>query len=258
MAGERKPRRRKAVEAVEPALDGLELRPPGLNAVEQAAYRKLFDAIAERRLLPGVKLVEEDLAGILGVSRERVRRILLVLSQHEVVRLEPNRGATVARPTFAECRDAFEARSLIERHVVHTLSALGPARRRMVVSHLRRHIDGEDAAIARGDRVAEVRLSGEFHLKMAAFAGNRRLLGMLQDIVSQMSLALAAHTHAHDLDCSIGEHGALLDAIEAGEPKKAETLLAHHLAHMEAALLHGIHEGEDSLAAALGQRPVGD
>jgi DNA-binding GntR family transcriptional regulator len=253
MAEGRKPRaRRKVVAASEdPALAGLALRPPGLNGVEQEAFRKLFDAIAERRLLPGVKLVEEDLAGVLGVSRERIRRILLVLSQHDVVRLEPNRGATVARPTFAECRDGFEARLLIERHVVRTLVSLGPARRRMVVSHLRRHTLGEGAAIAARDRVAELRLSGEFHLKIAAFAGNRRLLRMLQDIVSQMSLALAAHTRASDLDCSIGEHAALLDAIEAGDHERADNLLAHHLEHMEAALLRGIHDGDDDLAAAL-------
>jgi DNA-binding GntR family transcriptional regulator len=250
-------RRRKAVTAVEdPALAGLALRPPGLTAVEQEAFRKLVEAIAERRLLPGVRLVEEDLAGIFGVSRERIRRILLVLSQHEVVRLEPNRGAYVARPTYAECRDSFEARLLIERHVVRALAILGPARRRMIISHLRRHSAEEERAIALGDRAAEIRLSGEFHLKMAAFAGNRRLLRTLQDIVSQMALALAAHTRAHDLDCSIGEHVALLDAIEAGEPDQADRLLSHHLAHMEAALLRGIHDGDDSLAAALGAPPA--
>lgn len=255
MTDEAKPKRRRkqAETAEDPALAGLGLKPPGLTAVEQEAFRKLIDAIAERRLLPGVRLVEEELAEIFGVSRERIRRILLVLSQHDIVRLEPNRGAYVARPTFAECRDSFEGRLLIERHVVKSLASIGPARRRMIVSHLRRHIAEEDKAIALGDRVAEIRLSGEFHLKMAAFAGNRRLLRMLQDIISQMSLALAAHTHAHDLDCSIGEHGALLDAIEAGEAERADALLAHHLEHMEAALLHGIHDEEDSLAAALGK-----
>lgn len=255
MTGEPKPKRSRkaaAAETVEdPALVGLALRPPGLTAVEQDAFRKLMDAIAERRLLPGVRLVEDELAGIFGVSRERIRRILLVLSQHDVVRLEPNRGAFVARPTYAECRDAFEGRLLIERHVVATLAGLGPARRRMIVSHLRRHLAAEDAAIAAGDRVAEIRLSGEFHLKMAAFAGNRRLLRMLQEIIPQMSLALAAHTHAHDLDCSIGEHAALLDAIDAGDAALADQLLARHLDHMEVALLHGIHD-EDGLAAALG------
>jgi DNA-binding GntR family transcriptional regulator len=253
-AGKPRRRRKEPETADDPALAGLALRPPGLNAVEQEAFRKLVDAIAERQLLPGVRLVEEDLAGIFGVSRERIRRILLVLTQHDVVRLEPNRGAYVARPSYAECRDAFESRLLIERHVVRTLAALGPARRKMIVSHLRRHTADEDRAIAAGDRVAEIRLSGEFHLKLAAFAGNRRLLRMLQDIISQMSLALAAHTHAHDLDCSIGEHAGLLDAIAAGEPERAVMLLALHLEHMEAALLHGINEGGDGLASALGGR----
>ena len=244
--------RRKASPAIveEPELVGLGLKPAGLTTVEQAAFQKLVSAIAERRLLPGVRLVEEELAEVFGVSRERIRRILLVLSQHDIIRLEPNRGAYVARPTYRECRDAFEGRRLIERHVVATLAALGPARRRMVAAHLRRHIEAESAAIAAGDRTAEVRLSGEFHLKMAAYAGNLRLARMLQDLIAQMSLATAAHTHPHDLDCSLGEHQALLDAILQGDAAEADRLLAAHLEHLEAALTHGLND-DGGLASIL-------
>jgi len=249
---EKKPTTPKRVPVVEePELSGLGLKPAGLAPVEQAAFQKLIAAIAERRLLPGVRLVEDELANIFGVSRERIRRILLVLSQHGIVRLEPNRGAYVARPTYKECRDAFEARRLVERHVVATLCALGPARRRMIVSHLRRHIEAEDAAIAAHDRATEIRISGEFHLKMAAYAGNQRLLWMLQDVITQMSLAMAAHTHGHDLDCSLGEHAGLLGAIGDGNADEADRLLTAHLEHMEEALMHGLQE-DRGLASVLG------
>jgi DNA-binding GntR family transcriptional regulator len=250
--GNEKKTRRKTPPAIveEPELTGLGLKPAGLTAIEQSAFQKLVGAIAERRLLPGVRLVEEELAEVFGVSRERIRRILLVLSQHDIIRLEPNRGAYVARPTYRECRDAFEGRRLIERHVVTSLARLGPARRRMIVSHLRRHIEAESAAIAAGDRTAEVRLSGEFHLKMAAYAGNLRLVRMLQDLIAQMSLAMAAHTHPHDLDCSLGEHSALLDAILTGDSAQADRLLVAHLDHMEAALTHGLN-ADGSLASVL-------
>lgn len=250
----RKPRRRsvagRKAPSDEPELIGLELRPAGLNKVERQAFAKLMDAIAERRLLPGVRLVEEDLAGIFGVSRERIRRILLVLSQHDIVRLEPNRGAFVARPSYRECRDAFESRRLIERHVVQTLASLGPARRRKIVENLRLHIENETAAVRADDRAAEIRLSGEFHLKMAAYAGNQRLVRILQDLIAQMSLAIVAHTHSHDLDCSIAEHGSLLDAILAGDGEAADGLLVAHLEHMETALAHGLQD-DGSLASVL-------
>lgn len=247
-------RSRKSAKSTAPSAEaelvGLELRPAGLNKVERQAFAKLMDAIAERRLLPGVRLVEEDLAGIFGVSRERIRRILLVLSQHDIVHLEPNRGAFVARPSHRECRDAFESRRLIERHVVQTLAGLGPARRRKIVENLRLHIESETAAIQADDRAAEIRLSGEFHLKMAAYAGNQRLVRILQDLIAQMSLAIVAHTHSHDLDCSIAEHGALLDAVLAGDGEGADRLLVAHLDHMEAALAHGL-QGDGTLASVL-------
>ena len=245
-----KRKRRAEAEADDPEFGDLTIKPAGLTAVEQKAFQKLLAAIAERRLLPGVRLVEEDLARVFDVSRERIRRILLVLSQHEIVRLEPNRGAYVARPSFQERRDAFEVRRLIERSVVASLAALGPARRRMIVAHLRRHVVAEDVVVAAGDRAAEIRLSGEFHLKMAAYAGNLRLLRVLQEVIAQMSLSLAAHTNRHDLDCSIGEHRELLDAILEGDAARADHLLRAHLEHMEDALAVGIND-DGSLMAAI-------
>jgi DNA-binding GntR family transcriptional regulator len=244
--------RKRIVVADEPEVNGIGLKPAGLTPVEQVTFQKLFAAIAERRLLPGVRLVEDELANVFAVTRERVRRILLVLSQHGIVRLEPNRGAYVARPTHKERRDAFEARRLVEQHVISVLCALSPSRRRVVARHLCRHIKAEAAAVAARDRVAQIRLSGEFHLKIAAYAGNQRLVWILQDVITQMSLAMAAHTHGPALECSLGEHVGLVAAIGNGDAREADRLLAAHLDHIEVALGHGLQDDGD-LAAVLGK-----
>lgn len=233
-----------------PELVGLTLKPAGLTVVEQEAFHKLMAAIAERRLSPGVRLVEEELADVFAISRERIRRVLLVLSQHGIVKLEPNRGASVARPSQAECRSIFEVRRVLERHVVWSLATLSPARRRMVVKHLRRHVEVESQSLAAKDRSAQVRLSGEFHLKLAAFHGNPKLLAALQDYVAQLSLSMAAHTTSHALDCSIAEHVSLLDSIDAGDPQRAASILDDHLDHIETALSEGLAD-DGSLASVL-------
>ena len=59
----------------------------------------LTKAIVEHRLQPGAKLAEQKLADHFGVSRTLVRQALLQLSQHQLIRLEPSRGAFVAAPT---------------------------------------------------------------------------------------------------------------------------------------------------------------
>lgn len=217
----------------ESGAKSIRMRPVGLNEVEAEAFGKLIDAIAERRLRPGLKLVEEELAEVFSISRERIRRILLVLSQHGVVQLEPNKGASVARLTAKERRDAFEFRRLIEQHVAAYLAQLEPKARKEAVIGLRAHLNSERKAISSGDRGLQIRVSAEFHLKMAAFAGNADLLRALYDTTAKMSLALAASDHHHELDCSMAEHSEIVAAIAKGDADLASRLCTEHLEHLE-------------------------
>lgn len=60
--------------------------------------RELARMIQRRELQPGDRLIEADLAAKLQVSRGPVREALRQLSANGVVRIEPMKGATVARP----------------------------------------------------------------------------------------------------------------------------------------------------------------
>ena len=75
------------------------------------------------------------------------------------------RGAIVAKPTIEQAQDVFEARRLIEpgvlRRLVSTLDEVKHQR-------LRRHLALEAEARARDDKRAIVRLSGQFHVLLAA------------------------------------------------------------------------------------------
>jgi DNA-binding GntR family transcriptional regulator len=227
-------RSKKRVEA-SPPLDAVEPhRFVGLHEVEAATATRIVEAITERRLMPGTKLVEDEIARIFGVSRERIRRILLVLSQHGILDIEPNRGAFVAVPTAADRRHAFEMRALIERHVVTTLCQQPPAVRASMCAALRAHIDEETAAGVSRNRALQIKLSGDFHLKLASMAGNSLMLKTLRESMTRMSLALATqHPLMADLDCSINEHLPLVDAIEQGQAGEAVRLMDEHLEHVE-------------------------
>src|ERR1700677_4989850 len=81
---------------------------------ETTIYDKIHRAIAERRLLPGSRLVEDQLAEVFGVSRMRIRWVLQSLARDKVVTLHKNRGACVAEPTVKEAKEVFAARRLLE------------------------------------------------------------------------------------------------------------------------------------------------
>ena len=129
----------------------------GLTGPEARVYAAVRAAIVERRLSPGAKLAEEELAGIYDISRMRVRRVLLSLSHARVVSLFPGRGAFVCKPTPDEARAVFEARRIIETAVLAEMA--GPASAALV-TRLHRNVAAGRAATRRADRTESIRLSG--------------------------------------------------------------------------------------------------
>ena len=69
---------------------------------DQAIYERMVSAILDHQLPPGTKLVEDRLAAAFGVSRTRIRPVLVRLANEKVVTLTPNRGAAIAEPSEQE------------------------------------------------------------------------------------------------------------------------------------------------------------
>ena len=200
-------------------------------ADEDAIYERILAAILEHRLAPGTKLGEDRLAGIFGVSRARVRRVLPRLAHEGVVRLEPNRGAFVAQPTVNEARDVFEARRLIEPGIVERVAQRGDLRTIMV--RLRQHVAAERRARSANDTRGIVRLSGEFHVLLADLAGNALLARTMRELASLTCLIIALYDKPSVPSCLGEEHGELVNALAAGDAARAMKLMVHHLNHVE-------------------------
>ncbi|QCO11756.1 GntR family transcriptional regulator (plasmid) [Azospirillum brasilense] len=208
-------------------------RPRAGEGAEARIVRSIGEAIADRRLPPGTKLAEESLAEVFGVSRERVRKVLLLLAQRRVVTLIPNRGAFVAKPTAREAREVFEARRVIERAVVETLERTPRPLPDEMSAKLRAHLAREEEADRAGDRMALIRLSGQFHQLLADFAGNATLAGILADLIDRSSLAIAAFERRSSHSCSATEHRRFVEALESGPPGAAMRLMMEHLDEVE-------------------------
>ena len=112
--------------------------------------------ILDHKLPPGTKLIEDRLATAFGVSRTRIRPVLVRLANEQIVTLTPNRGASVAQPTEQEAREVFEVRRIIERRLVERfIDVAKPAD----VQRLADCIDEEERARAAGDRPFSTKLN---------------------------------------------------------------------------------------------------
>ncbi|MBP2300776.1 GntR family transcriptional regulator [Azospirillum picis] len=208
----------------------------GRSSAEARIVRSIGEAIADRRLPPGTKLTEESLAEAFGVSRERVRKVLLLLAQRRVVTLVPNRGAFVAKPTPKEAREVFEARRVIERAIMERLQSFPLPLPPEMLDRLREHGALEDEAERAADRKAMIRLSGQFHLLLADFAGNATLAAILADLIDRSGLAIAAFERRSAHTCSAEDHRRLIAVLAGTAPGEAAALMTRHLDSVEAQL----------------------
>ena len=192
-------------------------------------YPRIFDAILEQRIAPASRFTEESLGDAFGVSRSIIRRVLARLSHQQVVILRPNHRPQVAAPDLEQTRQILHARRLAEQTLVRlACKAPLPAD----VQRLRDLVERERQCLDRGERGPAIRLSGEFHLQLAAMAGNAPLAQFLGSLVPLTSLALARHEIKSRRHCAWQEHWAIADAIEDRNVEQALRLMNEHLDHL--------------------------
>jgi DNA-binding GntR family transcriptional regulator len=210
----------------------------------------LVRALLDQRLQPGTRLGEEQLGQVYGVSRTRIRQVLIRLAQSQLVTLSPNKGASVAEPTVQAAREVFEVRRLVEP----TLMARAIERASAAdFKALAAEISAEEAARRCGDTALALRLSGEFHLHIARLADHATLERLLQELVSRTALVLmrygsqrpplpapapqALPTPARWVEaCNCREHRGLLKALRQRNVASAQQRMQDHLLGLEAAL----------------------
>jgi DNA-binding GntR family transcriptional regulator len=231
---------------------------PTTAPTDQQIYDRIYLAILERRLQPGVPLRENDLATMFGVGRTKVRQALVKLVEVGVVQVERNRGASVAAPTKLEARQVFDLRSMLEPAIVASL-----ARRHSPgqIARLRAHIGREEAARQSRDEALLIRLTGEFHLLLAAQLANPLVDRLLKGLEALTCLSILSYSRRDACACLPHEHTDILDAVAAGDAGKAGSLMVTHLGHVRDDLdLEERVAAARDLGAALGlgtQAPAG-
>lgn len=208
-------------------------------------------AILEHRLSPGMKLSEDEVGELFGVSRTIVRSALQSLAYANLLTVEKNRGAFVARPSIREAQEVFEARALIEPKVARMAAfSMSPVR----LQKLRAHLDAEHEASAASDKGAALSLSGQFHLEIAAIADHNVYSQFVHTLVSRSSLIIALYWKRADTTCESHAHHALLEAFESKNEDDAEEIMLSHIIDLRSGL--DLRQSPDktlSLAEAIGR-----
>jgi DNA-binding GntR family transcriptional regulator len=203
---------------------------PASALLDDEVYGRIYAAIARQELPPGTRLREDQVRHIFGVSRARIRKIFSRLAYDGLVSIEPNRGASVARPSPEEARENFAARRVIETGVVAAVAGKLDGRHKAA---LVRHLARETAAETHRNSAEMIRLSGEFHMILAGIAGNRTLQRFLRELITRESLIILAYERPGTPSCSKHEHQLILEALGRRDAARATKLMLEHVRNVE-------------------------
>jgi DNA-binding GntR family transcriptional regulator len=194
----------------------------------------LRQAILSGDFAPGRRLVEEELAGTLGVTRQSLRAALLDLTAEGLVERIPNRGARVRivspeeAVAITECRMALEA--LCAAKAAQRITDDEAAQLRELAENLKR-------SVADGNPLKYSELNRELHRRVGVISGQTVAVGLLERLHAQLvrhQFRLALRPGRPEV--SLPEHLAIADAVAGRRPQDAERAVRVHLASVIEAL----------------------
>jgi DNA-binding GntR family transcriptional regulator len=210
---------------------------PRPRAGEEArvhAFGTLRQAILSGDLAPGQRLVEEELAGTLGVTRQSLRSALLDLTAEGLVERIPNRGARVRvvsteeAVAITECRMALEALCAVK--AAQRITDDEAAQLRELAENLKR-------SVAEGNPLKYSELNRELHRRVGVISGQTVAVGLLERLHAQLvrhQFQLALRPGRPEM--SLPEHVAIAHAVADRRPEDAERAVRAHLASVIEAL----------------------
>jgi DNA-binding GntR family transcriptional regulator len=201
---------------------------------EPLARRAVYairDAIFAGEYTPGQRMVEEDLAEKLGVSRNVVREAFWQLEAQGLIQSDDYKGKSVAALSAEEMVELMPLRILLES-LAATWAAANVTPE--TAEPLKRQVGRFMQDLSGYSSYAEIDF--ELHYMIWQLAGNRRAAQMLDRIVGPM-IALQAKVYQpllaevvrKEVEAREGSHRRLVDAICAGNPARARLAMQKHL-----------------------------
>jgi len=189
-------------------------------------HRILRKAIVEGDLRPGQALSETEMSKQFSISRQPVREAFIKLGEERLIEVLPQRGSYVRKISVKEVLDARHLREIIEVSIVRDVTHLHDD---TLIGELRRIIAQQQGCV-HGDNRAFHELDEEFHKSIALHAGREYAWRVTEGIKAQMNrVRFLALDFATPTDQLIAEHGAIVDAIEAGDAELAVSRMEEHL-----------------------------
>lgn len=195
----------------------------------ESVRQLLLDLVDRGEIGHADPLSERALAERLGVSRTPVREALQELARDGVLTVHPARGAFLRVIGFEELRDLYEVRLPLEGVAAYRAATVGAH------DGLVDFVDSFGRLMREPVTPDMLRCAQEvgdgFHLAMVEAAGNSYLIELYERLrlKIRISLRMTRERCPERVVRTIVEHAAVLDAILARDPERAQREIDTHL-----------------------------
>ncbi len=195
--------------------------------LRDVVFLTLRQAILRGDLMPGERLMEIQLANMLGVSRTPVREAIRKLELEGLVLMVPRKGAEVAEITEKDLRDVLEVREALEVLAVQLACKKITAEQ---ITLLREKERAYEEAIQGGDLTQIAETDVQFHDVIYGATNNDKLVVLLNNMREQMYRYRIEYLKNPDVRQSIAqEHTALVETMRSGNSEDAEKIMVGHI-----------------------------
>jgi DNA-binding GntR family transcriptional regulator len=197
------------------------------NLVEQVS-QAVLDEITSGQLAPGSRIIQEQIATALGVSRQPVQQALMLLRNQGVLRSAPGRGLIVAPLDPDHVHHMYAMRSVLEGLAARRAAEQQPPRAAKAGPAL---IEAGRKAVASGAFARMIAADIRFHEFLYGLAGNPLIDSVLATHLTYTQRVMGEVLLLGDEkpDAVWDEHEAMLQAVIHGRADEAEALARGHL-----------------------------
>lgn len=204
------------------------MRPLTLQpSLTEQVYEQILSEIVSGRLAEKPRLIQDDLAKTLGVSRQPVQQALLLLRNQGFLRDAPGRGLIVAPIDAAFVRDLFEVRAVAEALACRLAAERGSKEAAKAGPKL---IEEGRKAEREGSVARLIVADMKFHEFLYDLSGNRLIKETMQPYWAHLRRLMGEVLLKDETPRRIwDQHEAILNAIIRGNGVKAQELASSHI-----------------------------
>lgn len=196
------------------------------TTLEAQALKQIKNEIGSGRLRPGDRIVEEDLAKKMGMSRFPIREAIRALEREGLLVSIPFKGAHIRQLDEKDLEELYALRSGLEELAIRILMDRITKEK---VERLESIVKAMEQATQEGTVDKLILEDVKFHRTLCQLSGNRRLLEIWMTLENQLRSFIALEEMSYKKENQLAKtHTPILDAIKSADTHLAEKSVREH------------------------------